>query len=56
MVLGGLVERADELTHIDGLLAAARAGRGGLLLVTGPAGIGKTALMAAAEDRALRAD
>ena len=56
MVLGGLVERADELTHIDGLLAAARAGRGGLLLVTGPAGIGKTALIAAAEDRALRAE
>ena len=55
MVLGGLFERADELARIDGLLAAARAGRGGLILVTGPAGIGKTALTAAARDSALGA-
>jgi DNA-binding CsgD family transcriptional regulator len=55
MARGGLVERADELARIEALLAAARAGRGALLLVTGPAGIGKTALIAAAKDRAFGA-
>jgi DNA-binding CsgD family transcriptional regulator len=50
-----LVEREGELAHIDELLAAARAGRGDLLLVTGPAGIGKTALLGVARERADRA-
>jgi DNA-binding CsgD family transcriptional regulator len=49
----GLLERTGELACIDGLLGAARAGCGGVLLITGPAGIGKTALLAAAADRAL---
>ena len=55
MVPGGLLERADELTRIDRLLAAARAGRGGIVVITGPAGIGKTALLTEAEERAGRA-
>lgn len=55
MVLGSLLERADELARIDALLAAARAGRGGVLVITGPAGIGKTVLLSKAADRAGRA-
>jgi DNA-binding CsgD family transcriptional regulator len=55
MAPGGLLERQDELARIDELLAAAQAGHGGLLLVTGPAGIGKTVLLAAARERAGRA-
>jgi DNA-binding CsgD family transcriptional regulator len=51
-VPGGLCEREDELARVDALLAAARAGRGGVLLITGPAGIGKTALLEAARQRA----
>ena len=54
MVPGGLLERAGELARIDGLLAAVRAGRGGVLVVTGPAGIGKTALLTEAGQRAAR--
>jgi DNA-binding NarL/FixJ family response regulator len=49
---GGLWEREGELARIDALLAAARSGRGGVLLITGPAGIGKTVLLAAARERA----
>lgn len=52
MVSGRLFEREGELARVDALLAAARAGRGGVLLVTGPAGIGKTALLEAARERA----
>jgi DNA-binding CsgD family transcriptional regulator len=55
VVLGGFVEREGELARIDALLAAARAGDGGLLVVTGPAGIGKTVLLGAARERAGRA-
>ena len=55
MVPGGLLERKDELARIDGLLAAARAGRGGVVVITGPAGIGKTALLTEAGERAGRA-
>jgi len=51
-VSAGLCERESELARVDALLAAARAGRGGMLLITGPAGIGKTALLAAARERA----
>jgi DNA-binding CsgD family transcriptional regulator len=40
------------LARVDALLAAARAGRGGTLLITGPAGIGKTVLLGAARERA----
>ena len=41
----GLLERADELAKLRDAIAAAAAGSGGLLLIEGPAGIGKTALM-----------
>ncbi|MGV9379686.1 helix-turn-helix transcriptional regulator [Nonomuraea sp. NPDC003707] len=55
MVLGRTAERA----RIDDLLASARAGRRGALLITGEAGIGKTVLLdyaaaAAADLRVLR--
>ena len=49
---GGLCERESELASVDALLSAARAGRGGVLLITGPAGIGKTVLLEAARQRA----
>ncbi|MDQ3722459.1 MAG: AAA family ATPase, partial [Actinomycetota bacterium] len=47
-----LMERDTELAVIDELLACARAGTGGVLLIDGPAGIGKTSLLAAARERA----
>jgi hypothetical protein len=47
-----LYEREGELVRVDALLAAARAGRGGVLLITGRAGIGKTMLLGAARERA----
>src|SRR5690349_10286571 len=43
-----LVGRAGELATLRGLVESARAGRGGALVVHGDAGIGKTALVAAA--------
>jgi DNA-binding CsgD family transcriptional regulator len=43
-----LLERHVELARIDQLMGAARAGQGGLLVIVGPAGIGKTALLRAA--------
>ncbi|WP_460444078.1 AAA family ATPase, partial [Amycolatopsis cihanbeyliensis] len=46
-----LLGRADEVATIDALLAAARTGRSGTLIVRGEAGIGKTALL----DHAARA-
>jgi DNA-binding CsgD family transcriptional regulator len=47
-----LVERERELRALDALVAAARAGEGGAAVVVGPAGIGKTALLDAAAERA----
>ncbi|TDD53959.1 helix-turn-helix transcriptional regulator [Saccharopolyspora elongata] len=44
-----IVGRADELARIDELLVAARAGRGGALVIRGEAGIGKTALLTHAD-------
>src|SRR4051794_1089328 len=44
-VATGLLEREPELEAISALLARARAGSGGLLLVEGPPGIGKSALL-----------
>ena len=48
----GLLERAAELGRIDAALGSARRGAGIALLVEGPAGIGKTALLAEAGERA----
>src|SRR5690348_8252032 len=47
-----LLERERELAALDRLLAGARAGRGGVALIEGPAGIGKTRLLAEARERA----
>ena len=43
-----LLEREGELEGVAGVLRRAGHGRGGLLLVEGPAGIGKTAILGAA--------
>jgi DNA-binding CsgD family transcriptional regulator len=51
-VPGGLYEREGELARVDALMTAARAGRGGVLVITGSAGIGKTVLLGAARERA----
>jgi len=50
----GLLERAHELEAIDAALRGAHAGEGRMLLVEGPPGIGKTALLEAARERARR--
>jgi len=50
--MASLVEREDELGAIDALLEDARRGRGGVLVVEGPAGIGKTSLVRRARDEA----
>jgi MoxR-like ATPase len=47
-----LLERERELDRIRRSLAAAGAGDGGVLLIEGPAGIGKTTLARAARDQA----
>ena len=49
---GPLLERESELDHLTGLLDQVASGSGGALLVTGPAGIGKSSLLGAAEDLA----
>jgi DNA-binding CsgD family transcriptional regulator len=46
-----LLERGDELSVADDVLAAARDGGGRALLVEGPAGIGKSALLRAIRQR-----
>ena len=51
-VIAPLLERNDELLRIESALAEARAERGRLVVVEGPAGIGKTALLAAARTAA----
>ena len=43
-----LLERDSELAELAGDVATAQAGTGRLVLVEGPAGIGKTGLLAAA--------
>ena len=49
----GLVERRLELGEIDSLLDAMQLGSGRLLVIEGPAGIGKTKLVRLARERAL---
>jgi DNA-binding CsgD family transcriptional regulator len=46
--MGGLLERRLELESIGALLEGCSAGQGSVLLVEGPAGIGKTALLESA--------
>ena len=48
----GLLERSEELARIDAALAEARDGRGRFVVIEGPAGIGKTALLAAVRSKA----
>ena len=52
MAVEGLFERARELAELEGKLAAATAGDGSLVLVEGPAGIGKSRLLAEFRRRA----
>jgi predicted ATPase len=49
---GSLLERERELASLDALIRDAGAGQAGLALVEGPAGIGKTRLVAEARRRA----
>src|SRR5215204_6802554 len=49
---GQLLDRSKDLARIESALAEARSGRGRLVVVEGPAGIGKTALLAAARTAA----
>jgi DNA-binding CsgD family transcriptional regulator len=49
-----LLERNEELAQIESALAEARTGRGRFLVIEGPAGIGKTALLAAARAAAAK--
>jgi len=47
-----LVGREAELDRIDAVLAGARAGHGGVLVLTGEPGVGKSALLDAVAERA----
>src|SRR5215208_4202132 len=49
---GRLLERSEELARIESALAEACSGRGAFVVIEGPAGIGKTALLAAARTAA----
>ena len=42
-----LFDRVDDLSALDAALTEAIAGAGGVLLIEGPAGIGKTVLLEA---------
>jgi predicted ATPase len=45
VMFGALLDRERELAGIGRLIKAAREGSGGLVVVEGPAGIGKTRLV-----------
>ncbi|HEY2334811.1 MAG TPA: AAA family ATPase, partial [Solirubrobacterales bacterium] len=47
-----LLERASELAEVDAVIAAAQGGAGRLIVIEGPAGIGKTSLLAEGRARA----
>src|SRR5581483_6511187 len=47
-----LLERAEELAAVDAAIASARSGAGRLVVIEGPAGIGKTSLLAVGRARA----
>ena len=47
-----LLDRGDELDTLEAALAAARAGRGGVVVLEGAAGAGKSALIAATSQKA----
>ncbi len=47
-----LLERADELAAVEAAVAGAKAGAGTLAVIEGPAGIGKTSLLAEGRARA----
>ncbi len=49
-----LLERERELARLTGRLAEARAGDGGLTVIEGPPGIGKTSLVEAARAQAIK--
>ena len=49
---GVLLERGGELERIGSVVQRARAGHGSALVIEGPAGIGKAALLAAARQTA----
>ena len=49
---GDLLERTGELDALDRLVAGTVDGRGGVALIEGPAGIGKTRLLSEARERA----
>ena len=51
-----LFEREDDLAAIDAALAESVAGTGGVLLIEGPAGIGKTVLLDQLRKRAVSRD
>jgi DNA-binding CsgD family transcriptional regulator/tetratricopeptide (TPR) repeat protein len=51
-----IVERGEELDAIAGLVDAVQAGNGGVLVVEGVAGIGKTRLLQSAAERATAGD
>ena len=51
-----LLEREPELRRIQGAIRHAATGAGGLVVIGGPAGIGKTALLQAAGDMAEQAE
>ncbi len=48
-----LLERAEELASIDAAIAGAQSGAGKLIILEGPAGIGKTSLLAEGRVRAV---
>src|SRR5919201_4541035 len=50
-----LLERSGELARIESAMAQACSGRGTFVVIEGPAGIGKTALLAAARTAAASA-